>query len=108
MIRRLFGRSSLTGSNWINSGAQKREGGRGSAGWCKGAGKVVIDKEGEGGERSVNICQLLGGGWELKGYGGFGCLSYALYLVCGGVFAVFTLHYDTPIPIAEARPLLRS
>ena len=50
MIRRLFGRSSLTGSNWINSGAEKREGGRGSAGWCKGAGKVVIDKEGEEGK----------------------------------------------------------
>ena len=32
---------------------------------------MVIDKEeGEGGERSVNICQLLGGGWELKGMGG--------------------------------------
>ena len=31
---------------------------------------MVIDKEeGEGGERSVNICQLLGGGWELKGMG---------------------------------------
>ena len=49
MIRRLFGRSSLTGgSNWINSRAEERRGRRGP--WCKGAGKVVIDKEGREGK----------------------------------------------------------
>ena len=77
MIRRLFGRSLLTGSNWINSGAQ--EGGRrGLLGgvkvpvkwWLTRRGRWgKIDKEGKDQWTSVS-CKEEGGNWRDEDGGG--------------------------------------